>query len=335
MRAVRYHEYGGPEVLRVDEVDRPEPAADEVLIEVAAAGVNPVDTYFREGGYEPFTLPMVTGVDAAGEVVSVGPDVVGIDAGDSEEPRSSGSRLEAGDAVVATGLNKDHYGTCAEYVAVPSDRVVALPDGVDPVAAGGAGVAAVTSWRALIDHAGLEPAETALIHGGSGGVGHAAVQLAATTGARVVTTAAPEYHDRLEALGADAVLDYARDDLREAVEEASAGGPDVILDHRLDDYLQFDADVAAHDARIVGIGENDPAVGFTNDGAARGKDLTFQFMSMYNTPDLSRPLERVATLLGGGELDIQVARTYDLDDVAQAQRDVMSESFLGKLVVTP
>ena len=320
MRAVRYHEYGGPEVLQVEEIDRPEPAADEVLIEVAAAGVNPVDTYFREGAYEPFTLPMVTGVDAAGEATSVGDDVTGID---------------TGDAVVATGLNKDHYGTCAEYVAVPTDRVVELPAGADLVAAGGAGVAAVTAWRALIDHASLEPAETALIHGGSGGVGHAAVQLAAATGARVVTTAAPEYHDRLEALGADAVLDYARDDLREAVADASAGGPDVILDHRLDDYLQFDADVAAHDARIVGIGENDPAVGFTNDGAARGKDLTFQFMSMYNTPDLSRPLERVATLLGEDELDIQVARTYDLEDVAQAQRDVLTDSFLGKLVVTP
>jgi NADPH:quinone reductase-like Zn-dependent oxidoreductase len=334
MRAVRYHEYGGPEVLRVDEVDRPEPAADEVLIEVAGAGANPVDTYFREGAYEPFALPMITGVDAAGEAAAVGAAVEGIEAGDSEKPRPSGSRPEAGDAVVATGLTKDHYGTCAEYVAVPTDRVVKLPDSVDPVAAGGAGVAAVTAWRALIDHAGLEPAETALVHGGSGGVGHAAVQLAAA-GARVVTTAAPEYHDRLETLGADAVLDYARDDLRDAVVEASGGGPDAILDHRLDDYLQFDADVAAHGARIVGIGENDPAVGFTNDGAARGKELTYQFMSMYNTPDLRRPLAGVATLLGDGELDIEVARTYDLDDVAQAQRDVLNESFLGKLVVTP
>jgi NADPH:quinone reductase-like Zn-dependent oxidoreductase len=320
MRAVRYHEHGGAEVLRVDEIDRPEPADDEVVIEVAAAGINPVDTYFREGSYEPFTRPMIPGVDAAGEVVAVGSDTTG---------------FEAGDAVVATGLSKDHYGACAEYVAVPIDRAAVLPAGVDPVAAGGAGVAAVTAWRALIDHGDLEPAQTALIHGGSGGVGHAAVQLAAATGARVVTTAAPEYHDRLEELGADAVLDYARDDLREAVGEASAGGPDVILDHRLDDYLQFDADVAAQGARIVGIGENDPAVGFTNDGAARGKELTYQFMSMFNTPTLARPLERVAHLLGEGDLTVEVARTYDLEEVADAHRDVMADSFLGKLVVTP
>jgi len=321
MRAVRYHEYGGSAVLQVDEVDRPEPADDEVLVEVAAAGINPVDTYFREGSYQPFTLPMVPGVDAAGEAVAVGSAVEGI---------------SEGDAVIATGLSKDHYGACAEYVAVPSDRIAPLPEGVDPVAAGGAGVAAVTAWRALIDHAGLEPAETALIHGGSGGVGHAAVQLAAAAGARVVTTAAPEYHERLEALGADAVLDYARTDLRDAVTAASDGdGPDVILDHRLDDYLQFDADVAAHDGRIVGIGENDPAIGFTNDGVARSKDLTYQFMSMFNTPDLSVPLRRVARLMGTGDLDIEVARTYDLDEVGAAHDDVMADSFLGKLVVVP
>jgi NADPH2:quinone reductase len=320
MRAVRYHEHGGSEVLQVDEIDRPEPADDEVLVEVAAAGINPVDTYFVSGSYEPFTLPMIPGVDAAGEAVEVGPDVEGIG---------------EGDAVVATGLSKDHYGACAEYVAVPSDRIARLPEGVDLVAAGGAGVAAVTAWRALVDHAGLEPTETALIHGGSGGVGHAAVQVAAAAGARVVTTAAPEYHDRLHDLGADAVLDYARDDLRDAVVEASSGGPDVILDHRLDDYLQFDADVAAHDGRIVGIGENDPAIAFTNDGVARGKDLTYQFMSMFNTPTLSEPLGRVAYLMGTGDLEIEVAPTYDLDEVATAHEDVMADSFLGKLVATP
>jgi len=320
MRAVRYHDYGGSEVLQVDDIERPEPGDDEVLIEVAAAGINPVDTYFVSGSYEPFTLPMIPGVDAAGDAVEIGTAIEGVNEGDT---------------VVATGLSKDHYGACAEYVAVPEDRLAVLPAGISLVEAGGAGVAAVTAWRALIDHAGLEPAETALIHGGSGGVGHAAVQIANIAGARVVTTAAPAYHDRLRELGADTVLDYARDDLRTAVTEASDGGPDVILDHRLDDYLQFDADVAAHDGRIVGIGENDPAIAFTNDGVARGKDLTYQFMSMFNTPRLADPLERVASLLGEGDLEIEVAPTYKLDEVATAHEDVMADSFLGKLVVTP
>ncbi|MFB6124024.1 MAG: alcohol dehydrogenase catalytic domain-containing protein, partial [Haloferacaceae archaeon] len=192
MRAVRYHEHGGPDVLRVDDVDRPEVTAREVIVAVRSAGVNPVDTYFRDGSYTPFTLPMIPGVDVAGDVVDVGEDV---------------DDYEVGDRVYGTGLSRDHYGAYAEYVAVPTDRLAHLPEDVGVVAAGGAGVAGVTAWRALVDHAGLDPSDRVLIHGGSGGVGHAAVQLAAATGAHVVTTAAPQYHDRLAGLGADVVLD--------------------------------------------------------------------------------------------------------------------------------
>jgi NADPH:quinone reductase-like Zn-dependent oxidoreductase len=319
MRAVRFHEYGDRDVLQVDEVDRPEATGHDVVVEVAGAGVNPVDTYFRAGSYEPFQLPMIPGVDVAGEVVAVSEWV---------------DDYAVGDRVVGTGLGMNHFGGYAEYAAVPEDRLAHLPDGVDLVAAGGAGVAAVTAWRALVDHAGLEPAESVLIHGGSGGVGHAAVQLAAATGAHVVTTAAPDYHARVEELGADAVFDYGREDLADAVVDET-GGVDVVLDHRLDDYLQFDAEVAATGGRVVGIGENDPAVGFSNDGVARSKDVSYQFMSMFNTPRLADPLAGVAYLMGQGDLDIDVARTYDLDEAAEAQRAVMEESFLGKLVITP
>jgi NADPH:quinone reductase-like Zn-dependent oxidoreductase len=321
MRAVRFHEYGGPEVLQVDEVDDPEATGHDVVVEVAGAGVNPVDTYFRsEGGYEPFTLPMIPGVDAAGTVVEVSEYV---------------DDYEVGDRVIATGLTKDHLGGYAEKVAVPTDRLAHVPEGVDLVEAGAAGVVAVTSWRALVSHAGLEPAETVLIHGGSGGVGHVAVQLAAAVGAHVITTAAPQYHDALSDLGADAVFDYDRDDLREAVTEEAGGGVDVILDHRLDDYLQFDADVAAVGCRVVGIGENDPHIEFTDDSAARGVDLNVQFMTMFNTPSLATGLERVAYLMGEDDLEIALAETYDLDEAAEAQRAVMEDSFLGKLVIAP
>ncbi|MFB6124025.1 MAG: zinc-binding dehydrogenase, partial [Haloferacaceae archaeon] len=110
---------------------------------------------------------------------------------------------------------------------------------------------------------------------------------------------------------------------------------DVVLDHRLDDYFQFDAEVAAPRARVVGIGENDPHIALTNDGVARGKDLAVQFMSMFNTPDLSVPLRRLAYLLGEGDVEVEVADTYGLDEAADAHRDVMDESFLGKLVITP
>ncbi len=321
MRAVRLHEHGGTDVLQVDEIERPDPGGHELLVEVAAAGVNPVDTYFRDGSYEPVGRPFTPGVDVAGTVAAVGDHVEG---------------FAAGDRVLGTGIgNGAHQGAYAEYATIPEDRVVHLPADADLVEAGAAGVVAGTAWRSLVDHADLDPAEDCLIHGGAGGVGHAAVQIAAAVHARVITTAAPAYHDTLRDLGADTVLDYGRDDLREAVREASDGGVDVVLDHRLDDYLQFDADVAAQDGRIVGIGENSPDPGFTNDGVARSKDLTYRFMSMFNTPDLRVPLRGIAHLMETGALSVHLAETYDLDAAADAQRAVMEDSFPGKLVIVP
>lgn len=321
MRAVRFHEHGGPAVLDVESIDRPEPGPREVLVEVTAAGVNPVDTYFRDGSYTPVDLPFTPGVDVGGTVAAVGSGV---------------DEFEEDDRVFGTGIgNAAHQGSYAEYALVPVDNLVHRPEGVDPVETGAAGVVAGTAWRALIEHAGLEPAESCLVHGGSGGVGHAAVQIAAAAGANVVTTAAPEYHDRLGDLGADSVLDYARDDLADAVREVSDGGIDVVLDHRLDDYLQFDAEVAATGCRVVGIGENDPQVGFEDDGVARSKDVSYQFMSLFNAPDLRGILRSVATLMARDDLSIHTARSYDLDEAGEAQRAVMEDSFFGKLVVEP
>ncbi|WP_122090565.1 NADPH:quinone reductase [Halalkalicoccus subterraneus] len=317
MRAVRYHDHGGPEVLDVDDIDRPEPGGHELLVRVEAAGVNPVDTYFREGSFQPSQLPMTPGSDFAGIVEEAGDWTPG---------------FEADDRVFGTGLGRDHQGSYAEYVLVPTDRIAHLPENVGFGAGGGAGVAAVTAWRALIDHAGLEPAETCLIHGGSGGVGHAAVQLAAATGADVLTTASPEYHEALEGLGADAVFDYADENLEEVVGEYE---PAVILDHRLDEYLDFDAAVAQQGARIVGIGNTVPEAGWENVPAARAKELRVHLMSMFNTPDLSRPLERLATLMERGELSIRVERSYSLEEAGEAQRAVLEESFLGKLLIEP
>jgi len=323
MRAVTLSEHGGREVLAVTDVDRPDPGGHELLVEIAAAGVNPVDTYFREGSYTPVELPFTPGVDFAGTVAAVGEYVDG---------------FAEGDRVFGTGIgNGSHQGACAEYATVPEDRVVHLSDGdgADLAEAGAAGVAAVTAWRGLVDHAGLDPAEHCLIHGGSGGVGHAAVQIAAAVHARVLTTAAPEYHDTLADLGAGTPLDYGREDLADAVQEASDGGVDVVLDHRLDDYFQFDADVAARGARVIGIGENSPDPGFTNSPGARSKDVSYQFMSMFNTPNLRVPLRGVAHLMDAGALSIELARRYDLDEADEAQRAVMDDSFLGKLVVEP
>lgn len=318
MRAVRYHEHGGPETLRVDEIDRPEPTANEVLVSVEAAGINPVDTYFRDGSYQPAQLPWIPGSDCAGTVVEAGDAV---------------ARVDEGDRVFATGLGNSLQGTCAEYVAVPESHLAVLPDSVSFEVGAGVALIGVTAWQTLVEACGLEPAERVLIHGGSGGVGHVAVQLAAATGARVTTTASPGYHSRLAELGADDVFDYARDDLADAV--VDAGRPDVVLDHRLDDYLSFDMEVAAQGGRVGAIGNTDSAATFEDVPRCRAKALSVHHVSMFNTPDFGAVLDRLAVLMEDGELTAEVARRYDLDDVADAHRDVLDDSFLGKLIVTP
>lgn len=321
MQAVRFNEHGDHSVLDVVDVERPEPASGELLVQVTAAGINPVDTYFRDGSYSPVSLPFTPGVDLSGVVAGVGTSVEG---------------FEPGDRVYGTGIGNDSYqGSCAEYVTVPDDRIAHLPDNVDFRQAGGAGVVGVTAWRALIDHATLDPGSFCLVHGGSGGVGHVAVQLGAAVSARVIATARPKYHETLRAMGAETVLTYDRDDLVEAIRDASNGGVDTVLDHRLDDYLQLDAAVAAEGATVVGIGENSPDPGYRDVGVARSKDVQYRFMSMFNTPDLRVPLQRMAHLMATDTLRIEFARTYDLKDVGEAHRAMMEDSFLGKLVIEP
>jgi NADPH2:quinone reductase len=191
----------------------------------------------------------------------------------------------------------------------------------------------VTAWDTLVRACGLEPAETCLVHGGSGGVGHVAVQLAAAAGARVTTTASPTYHDRLAALGADTVLDYRRDDLEAAI--ADAGAPDVILDHMLDEYLGLDTRVAADGGRIAAIGNDALEACFPDVPQCRANSLTVHHVSMFSIDEYRPVLERLARLATAGDLEAVVAREYDLASVPEAQEAVVNESFLGKLVVTP
>jgi NADPH2:quinone reductase len=317
MRAVRYHELGGPEVLQVEDVPRPEPGHDELLVRVEAAGVNPVDTYFREGAYPLPELPWIPASDVAGVVEAVGEGV---------------GAFETGDRVFATGLGRDRQGTCAEYVTVPEGLAATLPGGCGFEEGAAVALVGVTAWQALVHHGGVEPGQRVLIHSGSGGVGHVAVQLAAAAGARVTTTASPAYHGHLADLGADAALDYDREDLAEAV--ADVGAPELVLDTLADEYFELDGEVAAHGATIVGIG-NEAATAPVPMGPGKFKDLRFQTMSMFNAPDTGAVLSRLATLMAAGDVVPEVAEVYDLADTADAHRDVLAESFLGKLVVTP
>jgi len=318
MRAVRYHEHGGPGVLRVDEVPMPEPGPGEVAVEVRAAAVNPVDSYVREGTYDGPPLPAVPGADFAGVVTAVGEGV---------------ERFCPGDRVFGTNLGVNRPGTCASAVCAPADRTAHLPDGVTFVEGAAVALVGATAWRALVDHAGVEPAETVLVHGGSGGVGHVAVQLAAAAGARVVATARPTYHDRLDDVGADVTIDYRRDDLAEAVREA--GPPAVVLDHRLDEYLSLDGAVAAQGGRVVGIGDEAADAALADVPAARRRELSLTLLSVFNTPDLPAVLGRLGRLVAAGDVVPEIDRTVALDGVADAHRALTEESFFGKLVVEP
>lgn len=319
MRVVRYHEHGEPDVLRVDEIDRPSPAADEVLIETQAASVNPVDTQFRSGEYGSVSLPGIPGGDAAGIVTAIGDEV---------------DQFAVGDRVFASGMGHDEGGTFAEYVPVPATKVAHLPESVSFQSGAALSNVGVTAWTALVEHASLQPTERCLVHGGSGGVGHAAVQLATTLGADVITTAgSEEARERVRDLGAETALDYDSDTLADEISEATDGeGVDVILDHRLDDYLGLDLAVAAQNGCVVTITGNVPAV---DTAPLQGKELTLQGMAIANTPERQPILRRLARLMERGDLTAVVADTYDFEEASEAHRAVSKGGYVGKLLVIP
>jgi NADPH2:quinone reductase len=319
MRAVRYHEHGGADVLGVDEVARPEPDAGEVLVEMRAASVNRVDVMFRSGEYGQLPLPSIPGGDGAGVVAAVGRDV---------------TRFEEGDRVFASGMDRADGGTFAEYAAVPETKLARLPDDTSFEVGAALGNVGATAWTALEELAGIQAGDRVLVHGGSGGVGHAAVQIAASSGADVIATAGSETaRDHIRNLGATAALDYESDSLAEDVLAATDGaGVETVLDHRLEEYLGFDLQVVAEGGQIVSIMGHVPG---TNGVPLYNKEVTVRALKMDNRPVRTPVLQRLTRLVTRGDLTAVVADTYDFADAAQAHRDVLAGGYVGKLVVTP
>jgi len=245
--------------------------------------------------------------------------------------------------VFGTGLHADKFqgGSFAEYVLAPVDIVAHLPDEVSFEVGAAVALVGVTAWRALVQHATLQPGEDCLVHGGSGGVGHVAVQLAATTGASVTVTAGSrQARQRVRELGADTVARFDDETLRETIGDSFDGGADVILDHRVNEYLPFGVDISAFGGRVVVYGGSE---GTVPDGlATRAKELSVYWMSMSNLVDTANGLPTVrsvlsdlAVLLERGAVTADVARTYDLSQAVEAHRAVLEDSFVGKLTVTP
>lgn len=324
MRAVRYHEAGGPSVLELETVDRPTVSEDEVLVEIRAASVNPTDAKRRARGAGP--LPKTTGSDFAGMVSETGANV---------------DEFDSGDRVCGTGLHttRFHQGSFAEYVAVPTDVITHLPESVSFEDGAAVALVGVTAWMGLVDVGGLEPTENCLVHGGTGGVGHVAVQLSNAVESNTVATTSPERQQVAVEFGADVVVPYSHDNLIGALGDAAPRGFDVIFDHRAHEYFASDLEVAAFEGRLVLYGGVDGTVDLAK--RALFENLSIHAMTMSNLatrselPSIAGRLRRVLELVERGIVSPSIARTYRFDEASEAHRAVLEDSFVGKLVVVP
>ncbi|TNM41996.1 NAD(P)H-quinone oxidoreductase [Nocardioides albidus] len=325
MRAVTQTAPGGPETLAVTELPDPVPGPGEVLLDVAATAVNRADLLQRQGFYPPPPgASDVIGLECSGTVAALGEGV---------------TDLAVGDEVCALLAG----GGYASRVAVPAGQVMALPAGVDLVTAAALPEVACTVWSNVFMVAGLRPGDVFLVHGGGGGIGTFAIQLAAASGARVFTTAGSEDKlARCRELGAEVAINYREDDFVDVVRRATDGrGADVVLDNMGAKYLSRNVDVLADEGRLVVIGmqggtkaELDIARLLAKRGAVIATALR------------SRPLdgkaricasvvEHVWPLVADGTIRPVVSAVLPLEEVGEAHRMIESGEAVGKVLLTP
>lgn len=313
MRAVVIEAFGGPEVLRLQEIERPSPGPGELLVRVVASGTNPVDAKIRASGYwAQLPLPAVLGSDASGVVEAVGAGV---------------AEFRPGDEVFFTPeIFGNRWGTYAEYTVVPAAIVAPKPKGLSHVEAAAVPLAGGTAWDAIVRRIRPVPGETVLIHGGAGGVGSFAIQLAKVAGARVIATASAENLETLRSLGADAAIDYRRYDPWQAALEATDGkGVDAVFDTVGGEVTPKSCEVVRPFGRIAFI------LGPQGDlTAAYRRNLTLH--GVFLTRERRR-LEEMTRLLERGQLRPLVDRVLPLEEVAEAHRRLDSGHGRGKVVL--
>lgn len=324
MRAVIANGTGGPDVLSVAEVPDLEPGPGEVLISVAAAGLNRADLLQRQGFYPPPPgASEVIGMECSGTVAAVGPGVTGAKIGDQV------CALLAG-------------GGYASQVVVPSGQVMPIPAGIDLVSAAAIPEVAATVWSNVFMVAGLRPGESLLVHGGAGGIGTFAIQLAAQLGARVFTTAGtPEKLAACAALGAEVGINYRDDDFVEVVREKTQGaGVDVILDNMGAKYLGRNVSALAVEGRLVIIGMQGGSKAELDIGALLRKRGAVFATSLRSRPAAEKSticaalVEHVWPLLAEGLLRPIVHGTMPLEDVVAAHQLMESGQHTGKILLT-
>lgn len=321
MRAILVEQFGGPEVLRVSQVPDPQPAADDVLIRIHTAGVNPVDAYIRSGNYARLPqLPYTPGSDGAGIVEARGANVC---------------RFNVGDRVYIAALGV-RFGTYAEKMACPAHLAHPLPDRVSFAQGAALGVPAATAYRALVLRAQVRAAETLLVHGASGAVGVAATQLARAFGLRVFGTAgSPRGMEVARQAGAERVFNHREEGYAASITEATGGrGVDVILEMLANVNLDRDLMLLAPKGRVVIIGnrgrtEIDPR-------QTMGKELAVLGTTLWSTtPEEYKQIHAgLRAALETGILRPIIGREYPLEDAPAAHRAVLEEPAAGKIVLT-
>ena len=323
MKAIVISEPGGPEVLALAEVPDPVPGDGEVLVEVAAAAVNRADLMQRQGHYAPPPgASEILGLECSGRIAALGPGVSGWGVGDEV-------------CALLTG------GGYAEQVAVPAGQLLPVPKGVDLVTAAGLPETVCTVWSNVFMTAGLQPGETLLVHGGAGGIGTTAIQLATSLGAKVlVTVGSKEKAERCVELGAEAAIDYKNEDFVERVRELTGGhGADVILDNMGAAYLARNVDALAVSGRLVNIGLQGGRKGELDLGKLMGKRA-----AVLSTTLRARPLaekaaivaavrEHVWPLVAAGSFRVVVDRRVPLAEAAAAHRAVEASDHVGKVLL--
>jgi NADPH:quinone reductase len=320
MKAVRVHEFGGPEVLRLEEVAEPQASAGRVVVRVRAVGVNPVDTYIRAGAHavRPQT-PYTPGLDAAGTVESVGEGV---------------ERFGAGERVYVAG---SLTGTYAELCVCEESQVHRLPEQISFAQGAGVNTPYATAYRALFQRAGGAAGEWVLVHGASGGVGLAAVQLARAAGLRVIGTGGTEEGRRLvKEEGAHHVLDHHAPNYLEEVTALTGGrGVDVILEMLANVNLGKDLEILAKGGRVAVVGSRGPVE--INPRSLMTRDASVVGLTLFNVSPRERESihSAIAAGLENGTLRPHVGREMPLADAARAHEAVLQPGAHGKIVLVP
>ncbi|MDH3742847.1 MAG: NAD(P)H-quinone oxidoreductase [Hyphomicrobiales bacterium] len=324
MTAINIEQPGGPEALVPIEMDVPVPAPGELLIKVAAAGVNRPDVLQRQGGYPPPPgAPETPGLEIAGTVVASG---------------GPAKRFKAGDEVCALVPG----GGYAEYCVVAEDNALPVPAGLSLIEAAGIPETFFTVWTNVFERGGLKPGESFLVHGGSSGIGTTAIMLATAFGARTFSTAgSPDKCAICEQLGAEICVNYREADFVETIREATdKRGVDVILDMVGGDYIARNIKLAAPDGRIVSIAFLQGSKAEVNFMPVMLKRLTLTGSTLRIRPVEQKAAiaaaleEKVWPLMAGGKLKPIIHKTFPLKDAASAHALMESSQHIGKIILT-